>query len=141
MNIPGCNAPFLIGYTKPRLPWQQESARLHACCVLGDTLFLWMPPSQTGGCAFFIRSAFMAPPSCERSSSRRDCRSRGSNYSPGADGLPLLERNEEAPFSCVHAHNEGGLRDQGKIRLVAQKIVPQHRHIAQKGARRKPRLG
>src|SRR5207244_3120347 len=81
-----------------------------------DPLFLWMSLSQTGGCAFFVLSAFIAPPGCERSSSRRDCMSRRSNHSPGADGLPLLERNEEARqkmlFSCVRAQHEGGLRDQ-----------------------------
>src|SRR5712691_11443472 len=42
--------------------------------------------------------------------------SRRSKHSLGADGLPLLEINEEAiqklPFYSVHAQNEVGLRDQ-----------------------------
>src|SRR5712691_7855980 len=69
----------------------------------------------------------MAPPGCEGSSSKRDSRSRCSKHSPGADGLPLLERNEEAiqkiPCSSVRAQNEGGLRDQTDSRPCLTHIV------------------
>src|SRR6266480_7082726 len=53
-----------------------------------------MPPSQAGWWEFFVRSAFIALLKCERCSSRRDCLSRRSKHSPGADGLRPLERNE-----------------------------------------------